>query len=480
MAGTRRAAMPRPDRRPRIAGRITALLAALLLGPGAALAEPYRLVPGDRIEVSMLGEPERIVAAVDIDGQVRLPDIGAVPVATLTLDEAAAAIEVQTERLGQLLEARASVSISDYAAIVIAGDVARPGRQDYLPGMTVTTALGLAGGGAAGADGLGQERARVSVAGELQRLNLEIASLVARLGRLEAALADSATPDPAEWLMSAIPDPAAIPLADMLDVEARTHADRRAQRDALLAYWADEIATIEAQQALFRQRIELHAQVIANAEAALAAARELQDRGLQTAARMDGVEQRFIDAQSRSLELESALIAASRALADARRARTRYLGEARDDTLALIGAARMDLDRARLRHAEALQDLAVLTGAGAVSPALSDVIELDFALVSPRDGRPGGMEVTPDTTLLPGDTLIVEVIAHGSVLSGGPALPPSPPLSRVAAPTAAAVPDPPAPPEIAPRAAAGPLELYTGDRAPGLAPPPRPETFPPG
>jgi polysaccharide export outer membrane protein len=123
-------------------------------------AAPYKLAPGDTVEVSVGGLPEqRHRAQIQIDGTIALPGVGTVDVAGLT------SAELQT-RMESLLQSRVlrqrspdgreqalvvkpgdvMTSVVEYRPIYVTGDVLTPGQQAYRVSMTVRQAVAVAGG----------------------------------------------------------------------------------------------------------------------------------------------------------------------------------------------------------------------------------------------------------------------------------------------------------------------------------------------
>lgn len=141
---------------------VLASAAALSLTSMAVAGEvaPYRLSPGDTVEVAIAPLSDRTQrAVVQMDGNVALPEVGMVMVAGLT------ASELQT-RMQALLPTRifhvrlpdgreqivvvkpddVTAIIADYRPIYVSGDVLTPGQQAYRPLMTVRQALAVSGG----------------------------------------------------------------------------------------------------------------------------------------------------------------------------------------------------------------------------------------------------------------------------------------------------------------------------------------------
>ncbi len=123
-------------------------------GPGARLppvaegtASAYHLGPGDQVRVITLGE-DRLTGEfrVNDSGAVALPLLGTVPAAGLTT----AALEKEiTARLVQaelIREPSVAVEVIAYRPIFVLGEVNKPGQYPYQPGMTVVSAVAVAGG----------------------------------------------------------------------------------------------------------------------------------------------------------------------------------------------------------------------------------------------------------------------------------------------------------------------------------------------
>lgn len=393
--------------------RRTGLALAAGLAAAPLAAEPYRLVAGDRLEISHAGLTQPVLLRVDTDGQVRLADIGGIDVIGETLDDVEARIEEKVAEAGLFVDAGVSALVVEYAPIVVAGDVTAPGRYDYLPGMTVATALATSGGSeTVGLSQLDAARARADARSLLETLNLDIAAAAARLARYEAALNAAAletlTP---EALAERVPAPGSVPLAALLDTERDLLRAERERAETLQTFWEQEIATIEEQRRLFDERIAVQDEIVASTAEALDNARELQERGLQTSARLATVEERAADARSRALELESAQIAAARAISDAQRARAQFLADRQQANLAGLQQGRIEFDGLHLRYTRALEQLALLTSGGASAMLDAATVDLSYRLLSPRPGRGEDMPIDAQTQLLPGDTLIVTVTA---------------------------------------------------------------------
>jgi polysaccharide export outer membrane protein len=132
-----------------------ASLAFVLAQAAAGAAPPYRVGPGDVLEVTVEGRADLSrLPTVQTTGQVFLPRAGEVAVSGLTTAEIAARLEPLLA--GEDLPApRVSVRVREYQSqfVWVRGAVQRPGRKPLREGTRLVDALLDAGGFQAGASG---------------------------------------------------------------------------------------------------------------------------------------------------------------------------------------------------------------------------------------------------------------------------------------------------------------------------------------
>lgn len=110
--------------------------------PGA----PYRLASGDRLRIIVFGQDNLSnIYAVDGSGRISMPLIGIVEAQGRTTQQLQAAIEAKL-RAGYLREPRVSVEVDSYRPFFILGEVTNSGQFPFVSGMTVQTAVAIAGG----------------------------------------------------------------------------------------------------------------------------------------------------------------------------------------------------------------------------------------------------------------------------------------------------------------------------------------------
>ena len=120
-------------------------------GPAAAPAQAlgdaaYKLDTGDKLRVIVFGEMD-LGGEYEVDGSgfVRLPLVGQIRAAGLAVNEFENGMKEALEK-GYLRDARVSVEVINYRPFYILGQVNKPGEYPYVNGMTVLSAVALAGG----------------------------------------------------------------------------------------------------------------------------------------------------------------------------------------------------------------------------------------------------------------------------------------------------------------------------------------------
>jgi polysaccharide export outer membrane protein len=108
---------------------------------------PYQLGVDDEVRIISFGADQLTGKfRVNDRGDIAMPLIGAVPAGGLTTGELEHRIAQRILDKKLLLEPSVSVEILTYRPIFVLGEVSKPGQYPYQPGMTVLTAVAVAGG----------------------------------------------------------------------------------------------------------------------------------------------------------------------------------------------------------------------------------------------------------------------------------------------------------------------------------------------
>lgn len=135
----------------------TAILCALTLGCAsqatqlAALSTkqpgPYLLGSGDEVRVTVVGLATSDSSyRVDDTGMIALPMLQPIMVRGKTVREAEAAVAAALRVRRIVLDPNVSVQVQTYRPFFISGEVQRPGQYAFVPGMSLMTAVSIAGG----------------------------------------------------------------------------------------------------------------------------------------------------------------------------------------------------------------------------------------------------------------------------------------------------------------------------------------------
>lgn len=391
--------------------RLSALAAALLLA-GPASAEPYRLIIGDKVIVNydFLDEPKP--ASVDLDGNIRLSEVGSIQAQGKTLDEIEAAISEKMTLGGFSGVSFVLVEVASYAPVVVSGFVERSGRFDFLPGMDVRAAIALAGGlGAGDVEGPNANVLEVNARRKASAAAETIATSVSDIARLEAGLDGPEAPIVlSDARRASVPIDLRDGMDQRIDAEQRRLAVQRNTSATLVASWESDISDFQDQIALLDERIVLKNSTIESLAAELADIEKLRNQGLTTTARFSTQLQRLTDDREELLSLETAKIAARRAASLAARNRDRFLSERRETNLNDLEKARSDLQTALRDYSFALDEMALLSNDAAALAEEVPVLEFKFLIRGPRAERFANVDIDRDTKLLPGDIVVVEVV----------------------------------------------------------------------
>ena len=109
--------------------------------------DAYLLGSGDQVRISVFGQDQLSdVYRVDEGGAIAFPLIGAVKAAGVKTAELGELITSQLRGRQLLANASVTVMMISFRPIFVIGEVVRPGQYPYQPGMTLLTAVAVAGG----------------------------------------------------------------------------------------------------------------------------------------------------------------------------------------------------------------------------------------------------------------------------------------------------------------------------------------------
>jgi len=109
-------------------------------------SQPYTLDSGDKLRVTVFGQPDLSGEfAVDGSGMIAIPLIPPVKAGGLTTTELQASIADALSRT-LLRNPNVSVQVTEFRPFFILGEVSKAGQYPFVNGMTVQSAVAIAGG----------------------------------------------------------------------------------------------------------------------------------------------------------------------------------------------------------------------------------------------------------------------------------------------------------------------------------------------
>ena len=372
-----------------------------------AIAVDYQLIVGDEVQLHLPGDIEPSFMKVDLDGEIRVTGLGGVTVSGLSLDQAEHSIETALSDRGLYANPDITIDIASYAHVTVVGDVARPGRYDFTPGMTVATALAMSGGHQEwGVSKIELERAQIDLESQRKASNYELATLVLEEARLSAILQVSSEIEPDT---SRIPKPSNVNWKVRLDQAKALFEQEQSYFHETLAFMEKEVADLAQQKSLFEQKLDVQNEILAAAEQGMERSSDLLSKGLQTSTQRAIAQQRYADARAKKLELEQAILLADRAWADVLKAKSSFVEERKQDAMTKLMQTQAKLDQETLNYRRLVKQLALLTGGEFASALLAEEATQSVRIQSSRSGRELMDIADTNLALMPGDTVIISL-----------------------------------------------------------------------
>jgi polysaccharide export outer membrane protein len=404
-------------------------LACCLLAPGPALAAEsgvpaqYRVHAGDVIEISVAGLPElRMRGAVQTDGAISVPLLGALNVAGLTpaemrktiqralaqkiyrqhaLDGREVLVVIQADEVG--------AAIVEYRPIYVNGDVAKPGELMFRPEMTARQAIALAGGvdiAALRSQNPAMEAA--AVRGEVDSISIELAKAEARLARLAAEL------DGKEALAAPKLPGVALPQAELTRInqgedgilQARL-TDYRRERDFLrtsITQLGERTAVMERQQREEQEGARADTEDLKRMIDLLAKGNVASPRVLEA-------RRALLLSQTRALQVTDGLLQIKKQSTDLARQLQHFEDDRRTELLKEQQEAAATVSILKIKRDAALDKLNLLSLARS-RLSVDDASQIEIQLVRRESDASTRINVNGDFPLQPGDVVEIAVKAH--------------------------------------------------------------------
>lgn len=383
---------------------LATMLAAMPLCAAAAERAPYRLAPGDILQIGVFGVADfgRRVT-VNVDGDISVPFLGEVEAEGLTIRDLRQSLGDRLTKDGRIEAADVTVELLEYRPFYIAGDVSRPGAVPYRPGLTVRHAVALAGG----FDAL-RFRAEnplmtaPDLKNENEELWIDLVRQVARAISLGAELADQDTFD----LSPAYSAPISRKSIDELaDFERRDFAMRRSAFVTQRAFLESSLHRVDAELATLAESRKHNAQALILQHAAVDRMEGSATKGLVMVSRVDDERQTLAELRGQQVDIQSRLVMAQRTRAELTRNIELQKEQHRAQLNERLREATIEKEKLSSRLRASGEKLLYT---GAVKAQLRDDNSgLSVVVHRKVDGALTGIQADEDTEILPDD--VVEV-----------------------------------------------------------------------
>lgn len=381
--------------------------------PAAAQQMRYAVASGDVLRITVYGDPGLSGSfPIGTDGTIGYPLLGNIPVIGKSVDEVRETIDKGLKE--HIANLSVAVVVEAYAPVFIIGEVQKPGKYEFRPGMIVLELFAI-GGGQKEAQAQG-ESASARLAGLRQEyvdLGMQVLSQDVKRVRLEAELNDR----PFTYLASdaiGVPDPRIV--RQVVEAEQRLFELRRSTLAA-------ELESLEQQKVGYAQEIDtlnksgkLRDGELALLDEDVKIAQTMVERGLTPKTQLRE-KQREISATNRDvLEFGSFLSRAHQNLTSIEGRLVSLREQRRSDVANELREVNIDILRLRRKMTYSLQ---VMAEAGIAMEKRDGSRQATFRFSAVRliDGKYREVEIGQTDKVVAGDILRVSlVLEEGDVV----------------------------------------------------------------
>lgn len=393
----------------------TALVTFLLLQavPAMAAQTAYRVTAGDVLAITVYGDNGLSGQfPVSGDGTIGYPILGNIAVADRTVGEISE--EIGKTLMEHIANLSVAVAVKEYAPVFIMGEVQKPGKYEFRPGMITLELFALSGG-------LREATTQTDVSGvqliaaqqEYEDMSLQILSQDIRRVRLEAELGNRAFEyQPSDGAPTRDP----VLVRKMVDAERGIYQQRlsvmesqRRNLEEQRANYIDEIEMLEKSTVLRNEQFSL-TQMDVNASQGLVT------RGAIPEASLRERKKDLLAMNQQLLEAGSFLARAKQNKNEMDRQIDELVSRRQNDAAGELRDVNLDMIRLRNRMMFSVQTMAEIGAAARRVTTLNQTITTEFVLVRPSNGNYVEQVIDEHTVLKSGD--LVRVRLRQAALQG--------------------------------------------------------------
>ncbi|MBB3237651.1 polysaccharide biosynthesis/export family protein [Phyllobacterium endophyticum] len=378
------------------------LLSPMMSSGWAAEEEPYKVVSGDVLLVTVYGDAGLSgTFPVSVEGTIGYPILGNVPVANRTMTEISNTIS--TGLLQHIPGLSVSVAMKEYAPVFVIGDVQKPGKYEFRPGMIALELFALSGGLKDAADKMDTAGTQlVSARQDYSDTSLQLFAQDVRRARLQAELDEK----PFEYVLD----------KDIVtdDLQARQHVVESERRiyDLRLSALRSEAKALQDQKQNYREEIDtlekstkLRNEEISLLEQNVGSSEKLVSQGLTAQSTLRDSQRQLSAMRRDALEFGS-FLARARQNENAIGQRLLALNEQRANEAAnQLRDIEIDIIRLKKRLAFIVQTMAEIGATAQRATTRDQTVKLTFSVARIVNGEYQESELTEHDPIRAGDIL---------------------------------------------------------------------------
>ncbi|MRG54243.1 exopolysaccharide biosynthesis protein [Phyllobacterium sp. SYP-B3895] len=374
--------------------------------------EPYKIASGDVLQITVYGDAGLSgVFPVGVDGTIGYPILGNIAVADHSIPEVTGSISQAL--LQHIPGLSVSVAVKEYAPVFVIGDVQKPGKYEYRPGMIALELFALSGG-------LKQEAGKIDAAGvqlvaarqDYSDTSLQLFAQEVREARLKAELDDK----PFEYVLSSD-----TPTEDRDARQGVVDSERRLF-DLRLATLASQEQALKAQTQNYREEIQtleestrLRNDEISLLEKNVNASQTLVDKGLTSQSTLRDTQRQLSAMRRDSLEFGS-FLARAKQNENAIQQNLLALREQRsNDAASQLRDIDLDIMRLRKKLSFIVQTMSEIGASAQRASTREESIKLTFSVLRNVNGDYKETELSEHDPIKAGDILRAQLTMPGQV-----------------------------------------------------------------
>ncbi len=378
--------------------------------PAAEDDANYKIATGDVLTISVYGDPGLTgLFPVSADGTIGYPLLGNVNVVDQTVNEIGA--RISRDLASHVANRSVAVAVKEYAPIFVVGDVQKPGKYEYRPGMIVLELFALGGG-------LRESNVQRDTSGiqliaaqqEYEDMSMQLLSQDIRRVRLEAELNDT------EFEYRG--DEIGI-VRDRTELEKIVESEKSLFRLRLSAQ-QDEETNLEVQRQNFIQEIDtlqksnvMRTQQLELLDMDVNVSKELVTRGAASESALRERKRELLSMNQQVLESTSFLARAQQNKSEVERHILELKSKRHNDAATELRETSLDIMRLKKKLAFSLQSMAEIASAARRVSSLEDMIQTKFFIVRQVAGTYRETAADEHTQVRAGDVVRVRLSVSG-------------------------------------------------------------------